>query len=236
MLSRSNVRGIVAVKGLAVVLAAASIVTGCGRVVTQDEQKFTAEDLQAARKAMPFSEVSLMLRTGCAESEIIKQIEQRHLPAKLDPPTEQSVRRFGASPALIRALKDDANILTARQRTAYEQLVAQQEAKAQATGPADDERTQAYAMEQELERQRKQQLAAQTLQNAQNMQDRVTIYENAHREYTIKKGQLEYQIAKEQAYINQARGRGAGDDALADRIQTLERYKLELSDLKEPTR
>jgi hypothetical protein len=33
-----------------------------------------------------------------------------------------------------------------------------------------------------------------------------------------------------------ARGRGAGDNALAQKIEALEGYKLELSQLKEPTR
>jgi hypothetical protein len=229
------VRDIAVVKGCAVVLTALLWVTGCGRVASPgNEGKVRAEDLQAAQRAIAPAEVSLMVRSGHNQSEIVKQIEQRRLTAKVDARTEEVVRRFGASPVLIQALKNDANVLSPSQQRAYQGLVAEREARAEATPLIEPGQVQSqpYA----LERQRRQQLAEQTLKNAQTMEDRVTLYDKAYREYTIRKGQLEYQIAKEQAYLNQARGRGAGDDVLAERMDALEKYKLELSQLNEPAR
>ena len=259
------------VVGALFLFAGGVVLIGCDRAVNAPPETFSAEDLQAARNAITLGEVSLMLRSGHNQAEIVREVKQRHLAEKPDARTEETVRRFGATTALLEALKNDANILTPGQQRAHQALVAEREAQPmsserragssqqgarngeQPAGSAQQgarsrergkgsregrvDRAQSYAMEQNAaERQRKQQLADQTLQNAQSMQDRVTLYDKAHREYTIKKGQLENHIAREQAYINQARGRGASDEALWERLEELERNKKELSELKEPTR
>ena len=219
-----------------VVLTAFSL-AGCNRLTAPREKKFTAQDMQAARKAIPLTEVSLMLRSGYGQQAIIQQIEHRHIPAKPDARTEQSLVKFGASPLLIRALKSDANLLTRDQRGAFDQLTAErEEQRAQSERTTEQDRADFYALDQEVERKRKQQLADQTLKNAESMQDRVTMYDKAMRDYVRKKSQIEYNIAVEQSRIDAAKGRGANDESLSVRYEALEKYKQQLADLKEPTR
>src|SRR5262249_41097982 len=93
---------------LFVLLPVCAWVSGCEKLWPT----VTAADEQAARHAMPMSEVSLMIRSRYDQNKIIAEIERRHVPVAIDNQTEQNLVRFGAKPALIAALKNNANVLT----------------------------------------------------------------------------------------------------------------------------
>ena len=63
-----------------------------------------------------------MLRNGYKDPAIIAEVIRRHVTEKPDAQTEATLVRSGASPALIEALRVDANILTASQKEAYDEL------------------------------------------------------------------------------------------------------------------
>jgi len=66
-----------------------------------------------------------MARSGYQEGAIVAEIRRRRVPEKLSGAAEESLQRSGISPALIAALKDGQNILTAAQKVAYDEFAAE---------------------------------------------------------------------------------------------------------------
>ncbi len=79
----------------------------------------TAEDVRIARQAMPISEVSLMLRGGNSQINIINEVNRRHIPETISAALEADLRQQRAGEDLIAALKDEKNLLTRSQRVAF---------------------------------------------------------------------------------------------------------------------
>jgi hypothetical protein len=94
------------------------LLTCCNRVA--DHAPPTAEDVRIARGALSLTEVSLMLRTGSSQSEVIAEIKRRHVAEKIDGITEAKFISGGANSALIAALKSDQNILTPKQKAVFD--------------------------------------------------------------------------------------------------------------------
>src|SRR2546430_14728008 len=120
------------IRCLFVLVSVLSLSTGCNKA-----QSFTTEELQGARHAMPISEVSLMVRSHYDQNKIIAEIQRRHMSAAIDGKTEESLIRFGAKPALIAALKNEANVLTRKQRQAWAELAAQRQSQIANKRPAE---------------------------------------------------------------------------------------------------
>ena len=79
-------------------------------------------------------------------------------------------------------------------------------------------------------------VAQQTLQIARNTAERVEAYDRAERAYKIQKQSLQNQIAYQEALINRLRSFGQTESQLTEQIEKLNRYKEQLSNLKEPAR
>jgi hypothetical protein len=208
--------------------------SGCGRVAQRPAP--TAEDVRVARQAMAISEVSLMLRSGYKEQVIIAEISRRHVPEKPDVKTEAMLLRSGASPALIQALRNDANVLTRNQKRAYDNLAADRAGRAEQKRAASEDEAPDPIEAENRERQRKQLLAQQTLQIARNTEERVEAYDKADRAYKKQKQSLQNQIAIQEALINRLRSFGQKEDQLTEHNAKLNRLKEQLRDLKEPMR
>jgi hypothetical protein len=209
-------------------------VSGCGRIAQRPEP--TPEDVRVARQCMAMSEVSLMLRSGYKEQAIIAEISRRRVSEKPDAKTEESLRRSGASPVLIQALRKDANVLTRNQKRAYDNLAADRTVRTEKERVARDDEASDQIEAENQERQRKQLLAQQTLQIARNTEERVEAYDKAERAYKKQKQSLQNQIAIQEALINRLRSFGQKEDQLTEHNAKLNAYKEQLRDLKEPMR
>jgi hypothetical protein len=196
----------------------------------------TAEDVRVARQAMAISEVSLMLRSGYKEQIIITEISRRRVSEKPDAKTEAMLLRSGASPALIQALRNDANVLTRNQKRAYDNLAAERTNRTEQARLARDDGAPGQVEAENQERQRKQLLAQQTLQVARNTAERVEAYDKAEREYKKQKQTLQNQIAIQEALINRLRSFGQTESQLTEHNAKLNSLKEQVRDLKEPAR
>ncbi len=120
------------------VLAVAVCCTSCSRtedrgeastaddmVPVFDDRAPTVGDLQIARRAIQIGEIAVMLGGGVPEENIISEINQRHVPEKINAAAEIGLVGRGAGPALIAALKNPENVLTEVQRAAYAEHLAQ---------------------------------------------------------------------------------------------------------------
>src|SRR5437762_2380460 len=121
--------------GLLFLIPVCLLIAGCDKLWPTA----TADDLRVARHAMPINEVSLMVRSHYDQNKIIAEIEQRHVPEAIDGKTEENLVRFGAKPALIAALKNNANVLTRMQKLGFDELATKRES-ATASVPAIHER------------------------------------------------------------------------------------------------
>ena len=207
-------------------------ISGCSR----KPAPLTAEDLRIARQAMPLTEVSLMVRSHSNQQAIITEVVRRHIPAKPDAHTEEALLKFGASVALMQALKDDANVLTETQKQAYDSIAAERDAKIRQGREARQEEAAAQEQEEVANRQRKQRLNQQSVQLAQNRKSSEEVYWEADKAYRAKKKSLESRIVSQQAYINRLRSNGYNESDLTRANQNLDGYKDELSHLVEPIR
>jgi hypothetical protein len=172
------------------------------------------EDLRAARKAMPISEVSLMLRSGFNEQAIIAVVERRHIPEKPDAKKENSLLRLGATPPLMRALKTDANVLTKKQREAFDYLAAEQANRA--------EKERLLLAEASPDRSAtSEDVVQRTVQNLRNADA-----------YKAQKEALENRIASQEARIRLLRTNGYNEAQLLPYNETLAGYREQLRDLK----
>lgn len=186
----------------------------------------TAEDVRAARHAMPISEVSLMVRSRYDQNKIIAEIQRRHVPAAIDGTMEASLVRFGAKPPLIAALKSEANVLTKRQKQAFDELATQRESRV-----ASARNVSAQGNEQSDDQPRT--IAVATAPKTDTPEE---AYWKAEAAYRAKKKQLESQIASEQGSINWKRAHGYHQSELASAEARLHQYEDELKNLHTPIR
>jgi hypothetical protein len=188
--------------------------SGCGRAPRQAEHTLLPADYQAARQAVSPKEVSLMLRNGYKDPAIIAEITRRHVTEKPDAQAEAALVQWGAGPALIEALRVDANVLTPRQKEAYDELVtqraAEQERLAQQDQTAGESTKKPSALDQTLK----------------NMRDAEA--------YKAQKESLETRIASQEAQISLLRKNGYTEGQLVEYNGKLNRYRQELHDLKQP--
>ncbi len=77
-----------------------------------------------ARNVMPVSEVIAKLRAGVGSKNVLAEVQQRRIPAKIVDATALELAANGADHQLLAAMKDGRNILTEAQETAYMRLVA----------------------------------------------------------------------------------------------------------------
>ncbi len=84
----------------------------------------TEEDFRVARNVMPVSEVIAKLRAGVGSKNVLAEVQQRRIPAKIVDATALELAANGADHQLLAAMKDARNILTEPQEAAYMRLVA----------------------------------------------------------------------------------------------------------------
>ena len=203
--------------------------TGCNQskpVFTAEE--FSPEDLQVARHAIPMTEISLMVRSGYDQGKILADVRQRHVPALLDSKSEQSLIRFGAKPELISALKNEANVLTKRQKQAFDQVTLERDARITTT----QQTVPGYGSEKLHQPVRKTMPVVRTA----NPDTPEEAYWKAEAAYRTKKSELEAQISSQQGYINRMRSRGYHESYLASAVDQLHQYEDELKNLQAPIR
>lgn len=219
------------IRSLLVLLPALSLALGCSKT----EPALTAAELQAARRAMPISEVSLMVRSGYNQNQIIAEIERRRVPAAIDKKIEESLVRSGAKPPLIAALTKQANALTRRQKRAFDELAATRDVASQREVAAETERLVAEQFSQERDQQQitKASVVATTKTQAESPEE---TYWKAEAAYRAKKSELEARVTSQQAYINRMRGRGYHQSDLASAEDRLHQYEDELKNLQAPIR
>jgi hypothetical protein len=206
-----------------------SLVAGCDKLWPTA----TAQDKQVARHAMPISEVSLMVRSGYDQKKIIAEIEQRHVPEAIDGKTEENLVRFGAKPALIAALKSNANVLTTMQKQAFDELSATKRESATARAPV----VRARSIRRQPDEDERQTVALpENSVNVPNAETPEEAYWKAEAEYRTKKKQLESKIASEQGSIIWKRAHGYHQSQLASAEDLLHQHEDELKNLKTPMR
>ena len=209
------------IRCLFVMVSVLSLSTGCNKA-----QSFTAEELQGARHAMPISEVSLMVRSHYDQNKIIAEIQRRRVPAAVDGKTEESLIRFGAKPALIAALKNEANVLTRKQRQAFDELAAQRQPQIANERPAARQATE----------QSDEQPHTTAVANTATVDTPEEAYWKAEAADRAKKSGLEAHIFSEQGRINRLRNSGAHESDLASAETRLHHYENELKSLRTPMR
>jgi len=190
--------------------------SGCGRAPRQAEHTLLPADYQAARQAMSLKEVSLMLRNGYEDPAIIAEVIRRHVTEKPDVQTEATLVRSGAGPALIEALRVDANVLTASQKEACDDLATQRAA-------AIEQERLALQSQSAGESKKKPSAVDQTLKNTRDAEA-----------YKAQKESLETRIASQEGQISFLRKNGYTDGQLVEYNDKLNRYRQELHDLKQP--
>jgi hypothetical protein len=196
----------------------------------------TAEDLRIAREAIPLSEVSLMMRGGYKQDSIVAEVIRRHVPSAPDAQTEDSLVRAGATPKLLAALKDKKNILTENQKEAFDNMTAEKAGRAEEANRMRQDMEHAQVTEERKDRQRRQNLAQQTIQNAYASENRVAAYDQADRAYKARRESLEASIISQENYISRARSHGCNEAQLRNANAALDRYKEDLRNLTPPLR
>lgn len=187
---------------------------GCSRASRQAEHTLLPADYQAARQAMSLKEVSLMLRNGYKDPAIVAEVSRRHVPEKPDAQTEAALVRLGAGPALIQALKVDTNILTTRQKEAYDELATQRAAEQERLAQQDQTGGESTKKPSALD---------QTLKNMREAEA-----------YKAQKESLETRIASQEVQISLLRKNGYTEGQLVEYNDKLNRYRQELHALKQP--
>jgi len=167
-----------------------------------------------------------MVRSHYDQNKIIAEIQRRHVPATIDGKTEESLVRFGAKPALIAALKNEANALTRKQKQAFDELAAQRQSQTANERPAASQ-----ASEQSDE-----QPHTTTVVNRATVDTPEEAYWKAEAAYRAKKSDLEARIFSEQGRINRLRNSGAHESDLASAETRLHHYENELKNLRTPMR
>lgn len=208
------------------------ILSGCNRAPVA--VPLTAEDLRAARQAIPLSNVSLMLRSGYKQEAIIAEVRKKHVPAPPDATAEDSLVGSGASPALIAALKAKENLLTENQRQAFDNLAAEKTQRLQQETASREQDEIAAQQAENNERHQRAHALQKTLQNARAAEDKEKAYERAWDAYKKQKEYLENRIASLQNSINNRRGYGYREGNLVEANQELDRLNEQLRHLPTP--
>jgi len=208
------------------------ILSGCNRAPAV--VPLTAEDLRAARQAMPLSDVSLMLRSGYKQETIIAEVRKKHIPAPPDSAAEGSLVGSGASPALMAALKAKDNLLTENQKQAFDNLAAEKTQRLQQETASRQQDEIAAQQAESNERSNRAHALQKTLQNAQTAEDKDKAYERAWDAYKKQKEYLENRIASIQNSINNRRGYGYRNTNLVEANQELDRLNEQLRHLPTP--
>ena len=211
---------------------------GCSRspapVAAPLAERLTADELRVARQALPLAEVSLMLRTGYGQNDIIAEVQRRRVSEAPSAVAEANLAKDGASPKLLEALKSQANVLTRLQKEAFDQHRSQVAVQAQQQVARHQQNLQAQQQQQENDRQRRHQLSQQTLANARAAEAKERAYEQNSAAYKARKEALERQIQYVQADINRKRSNGYREKDLLAENNALERYNQELRQLPVP--
>ena len=208
--------------GILFLISVCSLLVGCNKLWPTT----TAADVQAARHAMPISEVSLMVRSHYDQNKIIAEIQRRHVPMTIDGNMEAALVRFGAKPALIATLKNNANVLTRMQKQAFDDLAAQHDSRVATL----------RSVPAEANDQPNEQSHAVAVVNTGHTDTPEEAYWKADAAYRAKKKQLESQIASEQGSINWKRAHGYHQSELASAEDRLHEHEDELKNLKTPMR
>ena len=215
------------IRSFFVVISAFLLLTSCNKT-----QSFTAEELHAARHAMPISEVSLMVRSHYDQNKIIAEVQRRKVPEAIDGKMAENLVRFGAKPALIAALKNNANVLTRMQKQAFDELAAKRES-ATASVSAIYEMSNRRQPDEEA---RQTVALSESSVNTTKTDTPEEAYWKAEAAYRAKKKQLESQIASEQGSINWKRAHGYHQSELASAEDRLHEHEDELKNLHAPMR
>lgn len=212
---------------IAVVLALAS----CNKTTEP-----TAEDIRVARGAIPINEVLLMVRAGYKEPNILKEVQTRRIPEKIDGETEAKFASSGASAKVIAALKSKNNALTEIQKIVFDRN--QGEKRMNLEQSAQSRQNEAVAREQEEQRElnRRRNLQQQTMQNINRNQSAQVSYEVAQKNYEAQRRSLEQRIVSLEAEINRLRRYSYNEAELAAANRNLDDYRKQLRDLTPPLR
>jgi hypothetical protein len=212
---------------IAVVLALA----GCNKTTEP-----TANDIRIAGGAIPTNELLLMIRAGYKEPDILKEIQTRHIPEKIDGETEAKFASSGASAKVIAALKNKNNALTEIQKAVFDRF--QGEKKMNIEQSFQTRQNEAFARQQEEQRElnRRRQLQQQTMQNINRNQSAQVSYEVAQKNYEGQRKYLEQRIVSLEAEINRLRRYHYNEAELAAANRNLDDYRKQLRDLTPPLR
>jgi len=209
--------------------------TGCNNRQQRRSVTLSPQELEVARHAISVRDVSLMLRAGSSQREIVSEIQRRHVASALDSSTEAQLRGSGARAELIAALKDNANILTAEEQTAYANFTTRTQNIADLDeAPRPDRPSALFSVNEPLADNRSQPRAVKTVQqNNQTYEDRVAANERIQANYLAQKQTLENKIAAQQVYIERLRYR-QDEATMLTATQQLEDYKQQLANLSPP--
>jgi hypothetical protein len=94
----------------------------------QQKADAAAEDLRVAQNVMPLTEVIAELSSGTPSGTVLEHVKQRHIATLCVAGDELRFAANGANHELLSALKDQKNLLTPAQETAYMQFVSRAEA------------------------------------------------------------------------------------------------------------
>jgi DNA repair exonuclease SbcCD ATPase subunit len=212
-------------------IAVVLVLAGCNKATEP-----TADDIRVARGAIPTNEVLLMIRAGYKEPNVLKEIQTRHIPEKIDGETETKFASSGASAKVIAALKNKNNALTEIQKIVFDRQ--QGEKRMHVEQSAQSRQTEAFARQQEEQRElnRRRQLQQQTMQNINRNQSAQVSYEVAQKNYEAQRRYLEQRIASLEAEINRLRRYNYNEAELATANRNLDDYRKQLRDLTPPLR
>jgi hypothetical protein len=159
----------------------------------------------------------------------VSEIKKRHVASPLDGATEVRLRQSGAHPELIAALKDNANVLTAEQASAYADFTNKQR-----VGATGSEKSGAASGSLNSDRELSQPVGDPGQPTSHNVEDRVTANERAEEDYHAKKLALEKRIVVQESAIDRLRTFGNNESAIATATAELESYKQQLANLPPP--
>lgn len=208
------------------------IFAGCSKA----PKPLSAEDLRIARGAIPITEVLSMLRVGYKEPQILQEVKQRRIPARIDAAMEDQFIKSGASPALVAALKSNENTLTDEQLAAFEEFQNEKLNRVVQSAQARQNEALALQEEEQKERNRRQFLQQQTMQNINRNQNAQVSYEIAQKNYEARRKWLEQRIVSQEAEINRLRRYGYNETDLRAANNRLDEYNQQLRNLTPPLR
>ena len=176
----------------------------------------------------------LMLRGGYTQRAIIAEVQRRRVAQAPDAATELNMVQFGATPTLIAALKAKENLLNEQQKEAFDTFKAEKVQRVAAENLNQQLNLQERQLDAEQDRQRRQQLAYQTVQNAHVAEASENTRRAAWDTHKAQKESLERHIQQVQTSINRKRSNGYRENELLYEVQLLERLNEQLRNLPTP--